>query len=156
MSPKLVTLLCCSWDRLVACDVLVWLFSCLKPVMTFSPILSLPILYCLSIPTLLSRMIKRLQGRESPPPTTIEVLCRKQESYEMKPWESPHLLSVEDMKHFLPCFFWLFQVFWVYHSMINNHPWLSKTFDAYSVVSVIPSIISFRPHQIFWVQTPEP
>jgi hypothetical protein len=38
--------------------------------------------------------------------------------------------------------------FWTYHSLINNHPWLSKTFDTYSMVFVIPSTFSFLSYRI--------
>jgi hypothetical protein len=43
---------------------------------------------------------------------------------------------------------------WAYHSLTNNHPWLSKAFDAYSTISIISSIISFPSYQ-FLSSTPK-
>jgi hypothetical protein len=44
--------------------------------------------------------------------------------------------------------------FWAYHSLINNHHWLSKIFDSYSVTSIISSIIPSI--LISSTQTPNP
>jgi hypothetical protein len=59
-------------------------------------------------------------------------------------------VSLQNWRHEACLLEWLIAIenLWVYPSLINNHPWLSKTLDGYSVLSIIFSIISFQSYHI--------
>jgi hypothetical protein len=124
-------------------------FSCLKP-LTFIPILGLHILFGCQFPRLFRSTIRSLGCKKDKWYHHLQQLKSSSTTrkLKMKPRTSSRLFGVEDMK--LACLsdWLLWKIFESIPPRSTFHLWLPKTFDAYSVVLIIPSILSFQFYQI--------
>jgi hypothetical protein len=131
--------------------VITWViaFLILKP-LCLKPILGLPIYLVVNSQNPLEARSEDLHARRTSdviisnnwrPSSTMRKL-------KMKSWTSSRLLGIEDMKRLLA---WVFDCHMIFEPIIpwsSFHLWLSKTFNAYSMVFIIPSIFSFWSYQI--------
>jgi hypothetical protein len=100
---KLVIGLWCSCDGLFSCDC----FSCLKTFMTYSLILSLPMLLAVDSQNPLNVWSKDSDARRTGDVIITDNWSLHQQwgKLKMKYWTSLHLFSIEDLKYLLTCVF---------------------------------------------------